>query len=538
MDLYKTELVTKEVDTMLEKGAIVKVKPEKGQFLSTIFLREKKEPGKFQPIINLRQLNKNVPIPKVQNGVPKRSKESAEGKGLHGENRFKRCIFHSSTQSGIREICEVSMERESVRVHLSHVRARSLPTDLHKITEDSNNNSKEVEHKVDNLHRRHANNGVFDVRNTHGQGHNAIFTGSTRVCDQLRKVCVDTINSDEVSGNPHKQPNHDINNTTRENEKTSLLMSKDSRLKIYNSQRTSSSGRKVTSDSASIHPSPPPVTKSPKATEGIPTNKHVIQDSNYPEEGSMPGTALVDKEYCSIQWKEITIRNPEMIISSDASLRGWGAASQGRSTGGTWGERGEIPTHKSTRIEGSGSCNKDFHQEQTSQSDSHANRQYMHPSLPNKYGRGKEPSDDQHSKIDLVISPQQGNNMHGRVYTLGTQCGGGQGIQSCGFQRLETRSKNIPENLRSPRISNGGPICIPIEPPNKQIHKLEAGSDKHSFQLKFYGKAIGKNESTWQKHYHKPILTSSESFKILFSTALNEDDPAERPCKLQVQSAE
>ena len=30
MDLYKTELVSKEVDTMLEKGDIVKVKSEKG----------------------------------------------------------------------------------------------------------------------------------------------------------------------------------------------------------------------------------------------------------------------------------------------------------------------------------------------------------------------------------------------------------------------------------------------------------------------------------------------------------------------------
>ena len=48
-----------------------------------------------------------------------------------------------------------------------------------------------------------------------------------------------------------------------------------------------------------------------------------------------------------------------------------------------------------------------------------------------------------------------------------------------------------------------------------------------------------KNESTWKKHYHKPILTSSGSFQdSLLSTALNEDDPAGRPCNLQVQSAE
>ena len=34
--------------------------------MSTIFLREKEEPGKFRPIINLRQLNENVPYQKFK----------------------------------------------------------------------------------------------------------------------------------------------------------------------------------------------------------------------------------------------------------------------------------------------------------------------------------------------------------------------------------------------------------------------------------------------------------------------------------------
>ena len=69
--------------------------------------------------------------------------------------------------------------------------------------------------------------------------------------------------------------------------------------------------------------------------------------------------------------------------------------------------------------------------------------------------------------------------MHSRVYTHGIKCGSRHEIQSRGFQQLETRPKNIPENLCSPRIHNGGPICVPNEPPNKQIHKLETGSHKH-----------------------------------------------------------
>ena len=70
------------------------------------------------------------------------------------------------------------------------------------------------------------------------------------------EVCVDTNNSDGVSGNPHQQPNHDISDTTRENEKFSRHVSKDTGLKNHNSQRTSTCSRKVTGNSTSIHPSP------------------------------------------------------------------------------------------------------------------------------------------------------------------------------------------------------------------------------------------------------------------------------------------
>ena len=55
-----------EILSLLEKGAIQKVNPRRDQFLSNLFLREKKEPGSYRPIINLKELNSHIPYQKFK----------------------------------------------------------------------------------------------------------------------------------------------------------------------------------------------------------------------------------------------------------------------------------------------------------------------------------------------------------------------------------------------------------------------------------------------------------------------------------------
>ena len=316
-----------------------KSKTRKGSVSEYHFPEGEKRTRNISPNHKLETTERKCPISKIQNGVPKRPEEPSEKRGFHGKDRSKRCIFYSSTQSKeIWKVRPVSMEWRPFRVRLSHVRARSLPADLHKITENPNNNPKEVEHQVDNLHRRHLDNGVIDVRNTHGQGYYTTPTRGIRVCDKLREVSIDPKNINRVFGGPHQQRNYDISNSKRENEEASQLVSTDTGFKDDNSQKPGTSDREAKGYSTSLYPGPPPVKASSKTAKiSLQTNMSYETMITLKREARLELHWWI--ENISIyNGREITIINPEIVISSDASLIGWGAASQGRSTGGTWGK--------------------------------------------------------------------------------------------------------------------------------------------------------------------------------------------------------
>ena len=60
MSSAEKQLVDSEIEEMLKKGAILKVDPVNGQFLSNLFLVDKKD-GRHRPVINLKKLNKFIP---------------------------------------------------------------------------------------------------------------------------------------------------------------------------------------------------------------------------------------------------------------------------------------------------------------------------------------------------------------------------------------------------------------------------------------------------------------------------------------------
>ena len=55
-----------EIQNMLRKQVIQEVPPAEGQFLSQIFIKEKRDLGKYRPIINFKALNEHVPYEKFK----------------------------------------------------------------------------------------------------------------------------------------------------------------------------------------------------------------------------------------------------------------------------------------------------------------------------------------------------------------------------------------------------------------------------------------------------------------------------------------
>ena len=57
--MLETEIITQEVKKLLNKGVIVECSRETGDFVSTVFTRQKKD-GTFRTILNLKYLNEFV----------------------------------------------------------------------------------------------------------------------------------------------------------------------------------------------------------------------------------------------------------------------------------------------------------------------------------------------------------------------------------------------------------------------------------------------------------------------------------------------
>ncbi len=55
------QIVTKEVENMMELGVIQKVMHTPGEIICNIFIKEKREKGHYRPIINLKPLNVFIP---------------------------------------------------------------------------------------------------------------------------------------------------------------------------------------------------------------------------------------------------------------------------------------------------------------------------------------------------------------------------------------------------------------------------------------------------------------------------------------------
>ena len=130
-------LIDLEIQGMLEKGAIPIVKELHGQFLSPLFLVEKKDAG-YRPVVNLKKLNRNISYVHLKMEGLSLSKELLSKGDYLCKLDLKDAYFTVALHKLSRKYVRVPWRGESFRVSMPVLRSGACPKDFHKTYENSN----------------------------------------------------------------------------------------------------------------------------------------------------------------------------------------------------------------------------------------------------------------------------------------------------------------------------------------------------------------------------------------------------------------
>ena len=104
------------------------------------------------------------------------------------QDRPKGCLLCNPPVSEIQEVCQVSVERPSIRVLFLLLRALSSSLGFYKAIKIPYLSLEKAQCKNNNLPLRHATNGIFIRGLVEGKRYTDIHTSTLRVSDQYQKV--------------------------------------------------------------------------------------------------------------------------------------------------------------------------------------------------------------------------------------------------------------------------------------------------------------------------------------------------------------
>ena len=104
------------------------------------------------------------------------------------QDRREGCILCNPPVSEIQKVCQIPVERPSIRVLLPLLRAFSSSSGFYKAIKSPYLSLEKAQCKNNNLPRRHATNGIFIRGLVDGKRYTDIHTSTLRVSDQYQKV--------------------------------------------------------------------------------------------------------------------------------------------------------------------------------------------------------------------------------------------------------------------------------------------------------------------------------------------------------------
>ena len=287
-----------------------------------------------------KKVEQLYPIPPFQNGECFSSEGNTSERGPYVQNRPQRCILFSSSSSRLTEICKVSVEGQAISIPLPVFWTGACTKKFYQNNESSSSSFEKTQYKVDNIFRRHIDTSFMSQRDGDGEGHST-HLGFTI---NFQKSVV--------------QPTHKIKFLGVEVDSMSLKLSlpMEKVEQIIAQCETLLAAERVTIrdvtrlvgrlSSAAIAVLPAPLQY--RATQ----RQQILELSSQKNYESFIKLSPEVKEELVWWVRNLHLSNgrlllvppPQLIISTDASKQGWGAACKGYQTGGQW-SAGEKTLH-------------------------------------------------------------------------------------------------------------------------------------------------------------------------------------------------
>ena len=330
-----SDLVDQEVKDMLRKGAIVVSDPKEDKFLSYLFLLEKKDGGGGgggggggeSPSSQPKRPEQKYSVSAFQDGrvVPIKGNVATRIDLID----LKDAYFAISLSVKSR----IPVEKPSIRVLLPLLRAFSSSSGFYKAIKSPYLSLEKAQCKNNNLPRRHVTNGIFIRGLVDGKRYTDIHTSTLRFSDQYQKVLPRANIDFRISRGDSRFWGNDFEPSQGKTPQSTESLPGNPKKWESNSQGPKQIDWEVIIHSNSSPSGTRPLSPSSTSADSEINLSQLFRGENGNFGGGKKRTVMVERKLTLCNGRSLISSQPQIIISSDASLQAWGASCHGLTTG-------------------------------------------------------------------------------------------------------------------------------------------------------------------------------------------------------------
>ena len=388
-----------------------------------------------------------------------------------------RLLLPSSPQ-GLVPICEISVGRQPLSVHLPLFWVGPSSQDIYQTSESANGNFKEIEYNDHNIHRRHVNYRQDKGRDSDGKRYCDLFSPTFGLPLQPKEVCVYSLSGNRIFRSNNQFSVLDSVSPYGQGIAGAELLQRDVQEEYHIDFRINQTFGSVVFNHPSNSSSSSAVTQPAKPANSEFEDEKVLSITNFANPHGQGGTPLVDPKPCSFKW-QISDSIPSWSSSNSNGClpNRLGSSLQRCSDRGNMECRRENSSHQCVRANICETSTPVISQIIQLEIDTFSDRQQNSPILSPEDGRDSQSSHEQSIQRNLVNIIKQEHNYNRRVSSQFSQSDSRLGVSSShGFLRLEALSSHLQKNMFPLWPSNSRSICLSTLPPVSKLSFVEARS--------------------------------------------------------------